>query len=128
MRIVSGSASHQSGFKVDASRPDRDNRMAEEKAFSTVLLNATSQSLRDALGGDVLQILESRGLLRCADDPSEFDRQLQSFFGSGAKVLERLVVKELYRELGIAHDSVSFNYGESLDIAKEFCFVEARLN
>ena len=92
-----------------------------------MLVNATCDGVRDALGTDVLQVLVSRGLLDNVNNPPAFDRQLASLFGNGTKVLERLVIKELYRELGIPYNSASsFDYGASLEIAKEFCFAKAR--
>jgi len=105
-----------------------DRRIVEEKAFSSMVMNATRQGVRDTLGPDVVSILESKGFLDNVDDPVEFDRQLASVFGNGAKVLERLVVKELYHELGIAfNSSTPFSYSESLEVAKQYCFVRGRV-
>lgn len=117
-----GSARHHDSFKVD------HRRMAEEKAFSSILTDALRESVRAALGADVLQILVTKGLLDNSDNPVEFGRQLQSLFGNGARVLERLVVKELYHKLSIPyHSESSFDYAESLENAKEMCFVKARV-
>ena len=105
-----------------------DRRIVEGKVFSDLVANATRQGVKDTLGPDVVAILESKGFLDRVDDPVEFDRQLTSLFGNGAKVLERLVVKELYRELGIGFNSQTpFNYRESLDAAREVCFVRSRV-
>lgn len=105
-----------------------DRRIAEERTFSQLVLNATRQGVRDTLGSDVVAVLESKGFLDNIDDPIGFDRQLTSVFGNGAKVLERLVVKELYHELGIGYNSQTpFNYRELLDAAREVCFVRSRV-
>jgi hypothetical protein len=94
----------------------KPDRFEAEKAFSSILIDVVCGAVADALGRYVL-------------DAKEFDRKLQSLFGNGAAVLERLVVKDLYRKLSIPYDSdASFDYGKSLETAKEVCFVESRLN
>jgi len=119
----------RSGPKQDTGESGtEDRRIVEENAFSTMVVNATRQGVKDTLGPDVVGILESKGFLDNADDPVEFDRQLTTVFGNGAKVLERLVVKELYHELGIAfNSSTPFSYSDSLEVAKQYCFVRGRV-
>ena len=115
-------------FRPGARRPLEDTRSAEEKALSAVLLNAACESITDALGIDVLQILVSRGIMDELDNPAEFDRQLRLLFGNGAVVLERLVAKELCHELGIPYTSTSaFDYKESIQVAREFCMVKGKV-
>jgi len=81
------------------------------------------------LGRNVLEILTSRGLLDSASNSREFDRKLQSLFGNGAAVLEKIVIKDLDRKLGIRYDSgASFDYQKSLETAKETCMVGNVLN
>ena len=105
-----------------------DHRMLVDNTFSELVMNATRQGVKDTLGSDVVAVLESKGFLDNVDDPVMFDRQLTSVFGNGAKVLERLVVKELYHELGIGYSSQApFNYRELLDAAREVCFVRSRV-
>ena len=105
-----------------------ERRIVEEKTFTELLANATRQGVRDTLGPDVVAILESKGFLDNVDDAIVFDHQLTSIFGNGAKVLERLVVKELYHELGIGYSSQTpFNYRDLLDAAREVCFVRSRV-
>lgn len=102
--------------------------MAEEKAFSSVLIDTVCEAVGNALGHNVLQILVSKGLLDNSNNSQEFHEQLQSLFGNGAVVLERLVVKDLFRKLSIPYNSqASFDYRESLETAKEVCYLEARL-
>jgi hypothetical protein len=105
-----------------------DQRFAAEREFSSVLVSTVREAVVDALGRNVLEILTSKGLLDAASNSKEFDRKLQSLFGNGAAVLERIVVKDLNRKLGIRYDSeASFDYEKSLETAKEVCFVESRL-
>ena len=105
------------------------DRFEAEKAFSSILIDVVCGAVADALGRYVLDILSSKGLLDNSNDAKEFDRKLQLLFGNGAAVLERLVVKDLYRKLSIPYDSdASFDYGKSLEVAKETCFVESRHN
>jgi hypothetical protein len=105
-----------------------DERFAAENVFSSVLVSTVREAVGDALGRNVLEILTTKGLLDTANNSKEFDRKLQSLFGNGATVLERIVVKDLNRKLGIRYDSqASFDYEKSLETAKEVCFVESRL-
>ena len=105
-----------------------DQRLDAERAFSSVLVNTVREALENALGRNVLEILASKGLLDDAGNSLEFDRKLQSLFGNGATVVERIVVKDLNRKLGIPYDSEArFDYERSLETAKEVCFVESRL-
>jgi hypothetical protein len=102
---------------------------AAEKAFSSVLVSTIREAVGNALGRNVLEILTSKGLLDATSNSKEFDRKLQSLFGNGAVVLERIVVKDLDRKLGIRYDlEAGFDYEKSLEIAREVCLVESRLN
>jgi len=106
-----------------------DQRFAAEKAFSSVLVSTVREAVGNALGRNVLEILTSKGLLDDASNSKEFDKKLQLMFGNGAAVLERIVVKDLDRKLGIRYDSqASFDYEKSLETAREVCFVQSRLN
>jgi hypothetical protein len=106
-----------------------DRKFAAEKAFSSVLVSTVREAVGNSLGRNVLEILTSRGLLDDASNSKEFDKKLQLLFGNGAVVLERIVVKDLDRKLGIRYDSEeSFDYAKSLETAKEVCFVESRLD
>jgi hypothetical protein len=105
-----------------------DQRLSAEKAFSSVLVSTVREAVGDALGRNVLEILTSKGLLDDASNSKEFDRKLQSLFGNGAAVLERIVVKDLDRKLGIRYDSeANFDYQKSLETAKEVCLMESRV-
>src|SRR5439155_16835809 len=105
-----------------------DQRFAAENAFSSVLASTIREAVGDALGRNVLEILTLKGLLDATNNSKEFDSKLRSLFGNGAAVLEKIVVKDLNRKLGIRYDSeASFDYEKSLETAREVCFVESRL-
>lgn len=92
------------------------------KAFSSLLFDSICESLEHALGPDVVQILVSKRLLDNSNNPEKFEAQLRSIFFDGAKVLERLIIKDLYRKLGISHNSdAGFDFERSIEIAKETC-------
>ena len=129
MRTRESSPTNSHGNFGSASRSmDLDQRFAAEKAFSSVLVSTVREAVGNALGHNVLEILASKGLLDDASNSKEFDRKLQSLFGNGAAVLERIVVKDLNRKLGIPYNSEArLDYEKSLEIAREVCFVESRM-
>ena len=100
-----------------------DNKLtAVGKAFSSLLFDSICESLEHALGPDVVQILVSKGLLDNSNNPEKFEGQLRSIFFDGAKVLERLIIKDLYRKLGIPYNSdTGFDFEKSIETAKETC-------
>ena len=105
-----------------------DQRFAAEKVFSSVLTDSIIEAVANALGRYVLDVLVSKGLLDNSDNPREFDRRLESLFGNGSSVIERIVIKDLYRKLSIPYNSEArFDYEKSLETAKEVCFAESRL-
>jgi hypothetical protein len=130
MRIRgSSSTDPHSNFESVPQSMSSDQRFAAERAFSSVLVSTVREAVGNALGRNVLEILASKGLLDDASNSREFDRKLQLFFGNGAVVLERIVVKDLDRKLGIRYDSeASFDYSKSLETAREVCMVESRLS
>jgi len=75
--------------------------------------------MADILGENVLSLLISKGMLDNAENPGELERQLSLTFGNGSVVLERMIVKALYRKLGIRSDStIGFDYAKALDAAR----------
>jgi len=129
MRIGESSWTNPHGNVEPAPRTlSPDQRFAAEKEFSFVLVSSVREAVGNALGRNVLEILTSKGLLDDASNSKEFDRKLELLFGNGAVVLERIVVKDLNRKLGIRYDSeASFDYEKSLETARETCFMESRL-
>src|SRR2546429_9486088 len=75
-------------------------KFADEKAFASLLTDTVVESMADILGENVLSLLISKGMLDHAENPGELERQLSLTFGNGSVVLERMIVKALYRKLG----------------------------
>ncbi len=96
-----------------------DEKVGDEKAFASLLTDTVVESMADILGENALSLLISKGMLDHAEDPGELERQLSSTFGNGSLVLERMIVKALYRKLGIRLDSsFGFDYAKALDVAR----------
>ncbi|TMI55240.1 hypothetical protein E6H15_04140 [Candidatus Bathyarchaeota archaeon] len=96
-----------------------DRRVGDEKAFASLLTDTVVESMADILGENVLSLLISKGMLDHAENPGELERQLSLTFGNGSVVLERMIVKALYRKLGIRADSsFGFDYAKALDVAR----------
>ncbi len=127
MRESGLSGSHDDFGSVSKSL-NPDQRLEAERAFSSVLVTTVREAVGNALGHNVLEILTAKGLLDDASNSKEFDRKLQTLFGNGAAVLERIVLKDLNRKLGIRYDSeAKLDYEKSLEAAKEVVFVGSRL-
>ena len=124
----SGWTTPQGNFQPKPKSSSLDQKLAAEKAFSSVLVGTVREAVGSALGRNVLEILTRKGLLDAASNSKEFDSKLQSLFGNGAAALERFVVKDLDRKLGIRYDSeASFDYGRSPETAKAVVLVETGL-
>ena len=117
----------QDDFRTSWKTNRTNSKLAQEKTFSSMLQLSIGEGVRAALGQAILGVLNGQGLFNEATDPKEFHRKLQSVFGSGAGVLEKVIVKELFRKLNIPYNSQErFDYGEALERAKQACAVEAR--
>jgi len=102
-------------------------KLADEKAFTSLLTDSIQESIEDSLGKNVLAVLVSKGLLDDAENPGELERQLNSTFGNASSVLERIIVKGLYQKLRIPFDSnLSFDYAKALEVARNVHLVESR--
>ena len=102
-------------------------KLADEKAFASLLTDSIRESIEDSLGKNVLALLVSKGLLDDPENPRELERQLNSTFGNASSVLERIIVKGLYQKLRIPFDSnLSFDYAKALEVARNVQLVESR--
>lgn len=125
----SGPSRSQDSFRTAVKSLGPDQRLDAEKAFTSLLSDTIRDAVGNALGQNVMEIIASKGLLDDAGNSKDFHRKLQSIFGNGAIVLERIVVKDLDRKLGIRYDSeADFDYAKSLETARDVCMVESRLN
>jgi hypothetical protein len=113
------------GFKGVTQNFREDSELAYEKAFLSLLADSICESIKDALGKDVLSLLVSKGFLDDMANPRELDKQLSLVFGNGSLMLERIIVKGLYLKLSMPYDSnLGFDYSKALDLARNVFFVE----
>ncbi len=116
----------QDDFRANWNMSRTNSKLAQEKTFSSMLQLSIGEGVKAALGQAILGVLNGQGLFNEATDPKEFHRKLQTVFGNGATVLEKVIVKDLFRKLNIPYNSQEhFDYGEALERAKEACSVEA---
>ena len=98
--------------------------LARETEFFLALKQSISDGIRDSMGPQILAMLQDRGFLDNPDAANKFHSQLSTLFGNGTSVLEKIIIKELYRRLNISYDSsTQFDYGAALVHAREVCTV-----
>jgi hypothetical protein len=116
----------QDDFRTSWKTAKTNSRLAQEKTFYSMLQLSISEGVKAALGQAILGVLSGQGLFNEPTDPKEFHRKLQSVFGNGATVLEKVIVKDLFRKLNIQYNAQEpFDYGEALERVREACAVEA---
>ena len=117
----------QNDFRTSWNTNRTNSALAQEKTFSSLLNDSIGDGIRGALGQAILGVLTDQGLFDKASNPKEFQIKLQSVFGNGATVIEKVIIKDLFRKLNIPYTFQGpFNYGEALDKAREACTAEAR--
>lgn len=115
----------QNDFRVTWKTNRESVERAQEKAFASMLHHSVSEGVKAALGQAILGILSGQGLFDNVSDPKEFHRKLQTVFGNGATVIEKIIIKDLFRKLSIPYASQDyFNYGDDLERAREACSSE----
>jgi hypothetical protein len=98
--------------------------LAGETEFFLALKQSISDGIRDSMGPQILAMLQDRGFLNHPDVANQFHSQLSILFGNGTSVLEKIIIKELYRRLDIAYNfNTHFDYAAALVHAKEVCSV-----
>jgi hypothetical protein len=125
---MGSSISHipQDDFRASWKTSRTSAKLAQEKTFSSMLQLSIGEGVKAALGQAILGVLNGQGLFNEATAPKEFHKKLQTIFGNGATVLEKVIVKDLFRKLNIPYNSQEqFDYGEALGRAREACTVEA---
>ena len=107
-------------------KTDKENASnSREKVFSSMLQHSVNEGVKAALGQAILGILTDQGLFDKVTDPKEFHRKLQTVFGSGATVIEKIIIKDLFRRLNLSYTSQDyFNYGDDLERARQACSSE----
>jgi hypothetical protein len=119
----------QDDFRTSWKTTRTNSKLAQEKTFSSMLQLSIGEGVKAALGQAILGVLNGQGLFNEATAPKEFHKKLQTIFGNGATVLEKVIVKDLFRKLNIPYNSQEqFDYGEALEKAREACTVEPPTN
>jgi hypothetical protein len=117
----------QNDFRTSWKTNRTNSTLAQEKTFSSLLRDSIGDGIRGALGQAILGVLTDQGLFDKASDPKQFHTKLQSVFGNGAIVIEKVIIKDLFRKLSIPYSLQGpFEYGEALERARETCAQEGR--
>ena len=96
------------------------SNLESQSVFWSVLQESAREALRGALGDVILGILAGQKMLEKPEDAARFTERLRTIFGtSGAKTLQFVIAKELYRRLGIPFDPDGlFDYATFLEAAR----------
>src|SRR5438552_9687365 len=126
---MSSSISHmpQNDFRASWKTSRTNSKLAQEKTFSSMLQLSIGEGVRAALGEAILGVLNGQGLFNEATTPKEFHRKLQTVFGNGATILEKVIIKDLFRKLNIPYNSQEpLVSTEDTETSIDDCVVEAR--
>lgn len=95
--------------------------MPDDVKFPNVLHECVLEGMKNILGENGMQVaLFNLQLIQYAKNPSEFHQNLYSIFKDGAVVLEKTIVKELFRRLSIHYrEGESFDFERHLNLARE---------
>ena len=79
--------------------------MELERTFSRIFNGSILDGLESALGESGMKaVLSNVELALCMDNPGELHRNLRDIFKEGAFVLEKVIVKELFRRLNVPYE------------------------
>ncbi len=96
---------------------------AREKAFAAYLRDSIQDGLIYSLGPRVYEVILAEGIVDVESDPEELHKQLDSAFGHGAQVLEKLIAKALYSRLNIPYNTPEkFDFQQVVSAAKSLQF------
>jgi len=87
----------QDDFRASWKTNRTNSKLTQEKTFSSMLQLSIGEGVKSALGQAILGVLNGQGLFNEATAPKEFHKKLQTIFGNGATVLEKVIVKDLFR-------------------------------
>jgi hypothetical protein len=92
-----------------------------QQSFLKAVHDSLCDGIESLLGKSALDVLiEKYHLDKLTNAPQELHDQLSHIFGSGAIVLERIIVKELYNTCNLPLEDTepfSFNFGERVNLA-----------
>ena len=119
------SRTSENDFRISWKANKENTANAQEKVFSSMLQHSVNEGVKAALGQAILGILTDQGLFDKVTDPKEFHRKLAMVFGNGATVIEKIIIKDLFRKLSLPYISQDyFNYGDDLERARQACSPE----
>jgi hypothetical protein len=119
------SRTSENDFRIAWKTNKENTANAQEKVFSSMLQHSVNEGVKAALGQAILGILTDQGLFDKVTDPKEFHRKLATVFGNGATVIEKIIIKDLFRKLSLPYTSQDyFNYGDDLERARQACSPE----
>ena len=99
-----------------------------DSAFESKLRQSVQDAVRASLGDSTFALISERGVLERSSNAIEFHKDLERLLGNGASMIEKIIVRELFRKLGLTSPLQSpFDYEESLVAVRMVYFVEAGL-
>ena len=112
---------HEEVTEPVSQRAHASLNLENQSVFWSVLQESAREALRGALGDVILGILAGQKMLENPEDATRFTERLKTIFGaSGAKTLQFVIAKELYRRLGIPFDPDGlFDYATFLEAARQ---------
>ena len=115
----SGLSNTEPGHEKPQSRGSAELR---PRPFDLILKNSIDEVFRYALGEGGAQALKyNLKLGEYWENPKEFHNRLVSVMKDGALVLEYLIVKDLFRELGAGYEVVRpIDFGKRIASARKF--------
>jgi len=96
--------------------------------FCQILHESILEALENALGGSGLKVvLLNVDLARYTNNPAELHRNLYHLFNEGALILEKVIVKELFRRLGLPYEEKDdFDFARHVNHAEELFAVKGK--
>lgn len=94
----------------------------EDTQFANLLSESIREGLKNVLGESGMQAtLFYLGLSEHFGNLELFHNRLHSMFKDGAVILEKIIVKELFRRLNLSNYGIAeFNFESYVSFAKEF--------
>lgn len=101
--------------------------LAEEIEFATVLRDCCYDGIKFTLDESCMKaILFHLGSVK-VENSREFHVKLSSVFGEGAEVLEKIIVKELFRRLNVSYEEGrDFDFERYVNHAREFSTIRLK--
>ena len=103
------------------------NRCVESQSFDGLLADSAVKGISSLVGSSAANsLLFHSSLLDHIADPRMIHEGLCSLLGAEAEIVEKSVVKRLYRKLGLPFRESCFNFEKSVDLAVTINRTKAR--